>query len=61
MLGVPSEDSHLPSNIKPIFKDSRDIIFADFNVCPLTPERAGSMRFVVIESATHVIHRQLKD
>jgi len=57
MLGVPSEDTHLPKNIKPLLKDFGDVIYADFVVCPLTKEREGHMRDVVIQSATHVFHQ----
>jgi hypothetical protein len=32
-------------------------IYADFEVCPFTPERKGEMRLVCIESASHVVVR----
>jgi hypothetical protein len=57
MLGVRSEDSRLPSNVKPLLKGFGDQIFADYVVCPLTPERLGQMRIVWVKSANHVVHR----
>lgn len=57
MLGVPSEDSELPMNIKTLLKSFDDQIFADFVVCPLTPDHPGEMRMVSVKSATRVINR----
>ena len=57
MLGVRSEDSKLPANVKPLLKDFGDNIFADFVVCPLTRERPGHMRIVFVKSASRVISR----
>src|ERR1035438_7832407 len=38
ILGVPSEDSDLPSNVRPLLKGFGDQIFADFVVCPLSKD-----------------------
>jgi hypothetical protein len=57
MLGVPSEDSALPSNVKVLLKGFEDNIFADFIVCPLEKERKGEMRDVLVKSASHVVNR----
>ncbi len=57
MLGIPSEDSELPLNVKALLKGFNDQIFSDFIVCPLQEERPGTMRMVFVQSATHVIDR----
>jgi hypothetical protein len=57
MLGLPSEDTHLPPNVKSRLNSFDDRIFADFTVCPLTKERLGSMRMVVVKSAERVVNR----
>jgi hypothetical protein len=57
MLGVPSEDSELPPNVKILLKSFDDNIFAAFTVCPLTKEQKGYMRDVVVKSARQVVDR----
>jgi len=57
MLGIPSEDSELPADVKALLKSFDDEIFADFLVCPLTKERPGTMRMVLVKSASHVVDR----
>jgi hypothetical protein len=37
------------------FTSGDEDIYADFEVCPFTPERKGAMQLVCIESATHVV------
>src|ERR1043165_8202874 len=39
ILGVPSEDSELPPNVKSLLNSFDDQIFADFTVCPLTRDQ----------------------
>ncbi len=57
ILGVPGEDSQLPPNVKSLLKGFDDQVFANFTVCPLTKDRKGEMRMVIVKSATHVIDR----
>ncbi|MGA8012234.1 MAG: hypothetical protein WB949_07400 [Candidatus Acidiferrales bacterium] len=57
MLGLPSEDSELPPNVKALLHGFEDDIFGDFVVCPLTKERAGEMRMVRVKSASKLVHR----
>lgn len=57
MLGIPSEDTDLPANVRPLLKSFDDKIFADFVVCPLTKERPEEMRMVYVKSASRVIDR----
>ena len=59
ILGIPAEDTELPSNIKAFLKDFDDQIFADFVVCPLTPETRDTMRMVLVKSASRVVHRRV--
>jgi hypothetical protein len=59
MLGIPSEDNELPPNVKVLLKDFDDNIFGDFVVCPLSPERPGTMRMVFVKSASHLVNRRL--
>ena len=57
VLGIPSEDQELPPNVKSLLKSFDDQIFADFTVCPLMKERAGTMGMVFVKSASHVVNR----
>jgi hypothetical protein len=58
--GLDSEGPELPANVEkqlarskdPIFPDR---VFADFEVCPLEPEKEGSMQAVCIESAKNIV------
>jgi hypothetical protein len=59
MLGVTAgpriddaDDPIWPRTL-PITPD--DDVYADFEVCPFTPERKGAMQLVCIESASHVV------
>jgi hypothetical protein len=59
MLAIPSEESELPENVKPLLNNFDDQIFADFVVCPLTKNRLGEMRAVSVKSASHVVKRSV--
>jgi hypothetical protein len=58
--GLDSERPELPANIErqlahsenPVFPDR---IFADFEICPLEPEKEGVMQAVCIESAKNIV------
>jgi hypothetical protein len=50
-----NENPELPDNVERIFKPTVNWIFADFEVCPLEPERAGTMQRACIESAKNIV------
>jgi hypothetical protein len=35
-------------------------IFADFEVCPLTKEKPGELQIVCVQSATHIVTRDVR-
>ena len=60
MLGVSdgpaindAENPMYPKNI--VFPHGDETIYGDFEVCPFTSEREGTMQFVCIESAAHLV------
>ena len=53
MLGV-REEFELPSELDPYLGHFDDVVYADFNVCPLTTSKPGVMQIVCVESATHI-------
>ena len=57
---MDNENPELPVNVRRTFKASRhdgfpDRIFADLEVCPLEPEKAGAMQAACIESAKNIV------
>jgi hypothetical protein len=51
------KDSQLPEfppEIDKVFRPPHNWIFADFEICPLEPERKGEMQAVCIESAKRI-------
>ena len=52
---LDNEHPDFPENIKRRFIPLKNRVFADFEVCPLEPERTGVMQAVCIESATNVV------
>lgn len=55
ILGVPGS---LPTSLERLINDMDDVIYADFLVCPLTPQVPGEMQMVCVEPARHVVHRR---
>ncbi len=53
---APQPDPPLPPNLAKVMDPDHDV-FGDFRVCPFTPEKAGKMRIVCIDSASHLITR----
>jgi hypothetical protein len=50
------EADPLPANLTSIFAhDISAVVFGDFEVCPATPEKAGWLQGVCIETASHLI------
>jgi hypothetical protein len=58
ILGVPSEDSELPPEVKKFLKGFDDEISANFTVCPLEKDRKGTMQMVKVKAADHVVRRE---
>ena len=56
ILGVPSEDSELPPKVKNLLRGFEDQVYANYTVCPLTKERHGEMRMVLVKSARNVVN-----
>ena len=55
-----NENPELPANVERTFESSRSFglpnrIFADFEVCPLEPERSDAMQAACIESAKNIV------
>ena len=51
------KDSQLPefpSEIDKVFRPPDNAVYADFQICPLEPERKGEMQAVCIESASNI-------
>lgn len=58
ILGVPDgppgdEQATLPANVRAVLATDawKTRVFADFHVCPLTPDRPGEMQLVQVVSA----------
>lgn len=49
-----NEHPEFPANVERLFDPTKNRIFADFEVCPLEPERPGVMQSACIESAKNV-------
>ena len=52
---LDNEHPELPENVERKFKTPYDRIFADFEVCPLEPERPDAMQAACIESAKNIV------
>jgi hypothetical protein len=50
-----NEHPEFPSNVSRKFNPLKNRIFADFEVCPLEPERPGAMQAACIESAKNIV------
>ena|SRR5690349_13126327 len=57
MLGVSDEGENLPQCVSDHLT-SYTVVFGDFLVCPLSPDRPGVMRAACIESASNVVVQQ---
>jgi hypothetical protein len=52
---LDNEDPEFPQNVERVWKDRIGrTLWADFEVCPLEPERPGSMQAACIESAKNI-------
>jgi hypothetical protein len=55
-----SELPEFPAEIDKVFRPPNNTVYADFEICPLEPERKGEMQAVCIESAKNVVVEGLK-
>ena len=53
-LAIDNEDPEFPSNLRKLVQSGLVQVFADFEVCPLEPERPGSIQAACIESAKNL-------
>ena len=52
------KDSQLPefpAEIDKVFRPPDNTVYADFEICPLEPERSGEMQAVCIEAAKNIV------
>ena len=49
-----NEHPEFPANIQRVFRPTKNGIFADFEVCPLEPEKPNVMQAACIESAKNI-------
>lgn len=61
VLGLPGEDSDLPSTVKEHLRDFNDEIYANFEVCPFEKYRKGEMQMVCVKSASNVRVKRTND
>lgn len=52
---LDNEHPELPANVRRVFRPFSNQIFADFEICPLEPEEAGTMQSACIESAKNIV------
>lgn len=50
-----NERPELPQNVARTLRPFENYIFADFEICPLEPERPGVMQSACIESARNIV------
>jgi hypothetical protein len=54
-LSTTAGGPYMPQTISTLLS-SRATVFADFQVCPFTPDEPGKMRYVCIQSASQVLN-----
>jgi hypothetical protein len=52
---LDNENPEFPANVRQKFHPTQNWIFADFEVCPLEPERPHAMQAACIESAKNIV------
>jgi hypothetical protein len=50
-----NEDPEMPENVERAMKPFENVVFADYEICPLEPEHRGRMQDVCIESAKNIV------
>jgi hypothetical protein len=54
-FGLDNEAPEFPPNVERNLDSYNNVIFADFEVCPLEPEKPGSMQAACIEDAKNLL------
>lgn len=54
-LNLDNEDPELPANLEGRLKPFENRIYADFEVCPLVPEKSSTMQAACIEAAKNIV------
>jgi hypothetical protein len=52
---LDNENPELPENLTRKFKPLENRVYADFEICPLEPEKLGEMQAACIESAKNIV------
>jgi hypothetical protein len=52
---LDNEHPELSANVSQAMRPFEDVVFADFEICPLEPEHRGEMQDVCIESAKNIV------
>ena len=52
---LDNEHPELPANVERALEPFQNVVFADFEICPLEPEHAGVMQAACIESAKNIV------
>lgn len=52
---MDNENPALPPNVARKLDPTKNCIYANFEVCPLEPERHGAMQMSCIESAKNIV------
>jgi hypothetical protein len=50
-----NENPEMPKNVERAMNPFKNVVFADFEICPLEPEHQGEMQDVCIESAKKIV------
>ena len=58
--GLDNENPEFPLNVERNLDSYNNVIFADFEVCPLEPERSGVMQAACIETAKNLFVEKAK-
>ena len=56
---LDNEHPELPRNVQEKFVPAANRVFADFEICPLEPEKLGSMQAACIEAAKNIFIENL--
>jgi len=52
---LDNEHPELPAKVERALKPFQNVVFADFEICPLEPAVAGAMQAACIESAKNIV------
>jgi hypothetical protein len=54
-MSLDNEGPEFPANVEDKFEPTKNLIYADFEVCPLEPEKPHAMQAACIESAKNIV------